>query len=376
MKREMIDGYRSDSFGEYGSETALQEAEQAEWEMQSDRQEDGWREMLHHSKRSISQETGDDQESPGDAQAPAIELVPVDDIIDLYLKEMASVPLLSSEEETQLAKRLDEGREAEQALQSNGHTPDQVARLEEIVRQGRAAREHLIAANTRLVVSIAKKYRERGVPFLDLIQEGNIGLMKAVDRFDHTRGYRLSTYATWWIRQTVTRAIADQGRTIRMPVHMGDQIRRLYQVAQRLESKINRRPTPEEIADEMDIDAQRVRWMLDISRYSTSLQRLVGEDKDTELGALIEDTHTPSPTESTNETVMREQIDRALGTIPAREARILRLRFGLHDGHTYTLEEIGEKFGLTRERIRQLEGKALRRLRHPRRSRRLRDYHN
>jgi RNA polymerase primary sigma factor len=368
-------GHRSDSLGEYGPEATLQRAEEAEWETQSDMGEDGWREMLHHRKHSVSQETEDAQGSPGDAQTSGMDLVPVDDIIDLYLKEMASVPLLSPDEETELARKFDEGREAERALQGNGHTPDQVARLEEIVREGRAAREHLIAANTRLVVSIAKKYRERGVPFLDLIQEGNIGLMKAVDRFDHTRGYRLSTYATWWIRQTVTRAIADQGRTIRMPVHMGDQIRHLYQVAQRLESKSNRRPTPEEIANEMDIDPQRVRWMLDISRYSTSLQNLVGEDRSTELGALIEDEHTPSPAESASEHVMREQIDQVLGTLPSREARILRLRFGLHDGHTYTLEEIGEKFGLTRERIRQLEGKALRRLRHPRRSRRLRDYH-
>jgi RNA polymerase primary sigma factor len=352
----------------------LQQAEGAEWNMQSDIEQDEWNDTLRHRQRSGAQETKAAKKPSGDAQTSEMDLVPVDDIIDLYLKEMASVPLLSSDEETQLARKFDEGREAERALQNNGHTPEEAARLEEIVREGRAAREHLIAANTRLVVSIAKKYRERGVPFLDLIQEGNIGLMKAVDRFDYTRGYRLSTYATWWIRQTVTRAIADQGRTIRMPVHMGDQIRRLYQVAQRLESTTNRRPTPEEIANEMDIDPQRVRWMLDISRYSTSLQHLVGEDQNTELSALIEDKNTPSPAESAGEQVMREQIDRVLGTLPPREARILRLRFGLHDGHTYTLEEIGEKFGLTRERIRQLEGKALRRLRHPRRSRRLRDY--
>ena len=302
------------------------------------------------------------------------EEVPVDDIIDLYLKEMARVPLLSRDQEVELATKLFEGREAQRALQENNHMAQAHERLQAIVDAGQAARDHLIRANTRLVVSVAKKYMNRGVPFLDLIQEGNIGLMKAVDRFDHTRGYRLSTYATWWIRQTVTRAISDQGRTIRMPVHMGDQLRRMYKVAQQLEQESDHKPTPLEIANAMDLDVNRVRWMLDISRRSTSLQRPVGEDREMELGALIEDTKTPSPAETASEGIMREQINRVLSTLTPREARILRMRFGLHDGRTYTLEEIGDKFGLTRERIRQLEGRALRRLRHPRRKRILREY--
>jgi RNA polymerase primary sigma factor len=305
----------------------------------------------------------------------SLDQLPIDDIIDLYLKEMARVPLLSREQEVELASKLHMGREAQRALEEKDPLPAERDRLQSVVDAGQAARDHLIRANTRLVVSVAKKYMNRGVPFLDLIQEGNIGLMKAVDRFDHTRGYRLSTYATWWIRQTVTRAIADQGRTIRMPVHMGDQLRRMYKVAQQLEQDLNRKPAPLEIANELGVDVDRVRWMIDISRRSTSLQRPVGEDREMELGMLIEDTNTPSPAEMTSETIMREQINRVLSTLTPREARILRMRFGLHDGRTYTLEEIGDKFGLTRERIRQLEGRALRRLRHPRRRRLLREYH-
>jgi RNA polymerase primary sigma factor len=297
-----------------------------------------------------------------------------DDSVGLYLKEMARVPLLSLEEEVQLARKLCNAQDAQEDLQRNGHNLDEQDRLEQIIEDGRLAREHLIKANTRLVVSIAKKYMGRGVPFLDLIQEGNLGLMKAVEKFDYTRGYRFSTYATWWIRQTITRAIADQGRTIRVPVHMSDRIRRLYKTARQLEQEHGRKPTPEEIAQEMDLEPRKVRWMLKVSWRPLSLERPVGEEEDSELGSFIEDENTPTPTQSAYQNLLREKVEEVLSTLTPREARILRLRFGLQNGRSYTLEEVGQKFGLTRERIRQIEGKALRRLRHPRRSRQLRDY--
>jgi RNA polymerase primary sigma factor len=297
-----------------------------------------------------------------------------DDSVGLYLKEMARVPLLSLEEEVQLAMKLCDAQDARHTLQQNGHDPEERARLNRVIEEGRLAREHLIKANTRLVVSIAKKYMGRGVPFLDLIQEGNLGLMKAVEKFDYTRGYRFSTYATWWIRQTITRAIADQGRTIRVPVHMSDRIRRLYKTARQLEQEHGRKPTPEEIADAMDLEPRKVRWMLKVSWRPLSLERPVGEEEDSELGSFIEDENTPTPTQSAYQNLLREKVEEVLSTLTPREARILRLRFGLQNGRSYTLEEVGQKFGLTRERIRQIEGKALRRLRHPRRSRQLRDY--
>ena len=295
------------------------------------------------------------------------------DTVGMYLKEMARVPLLSTEEEIDLAMRLEAGDDAARKLKNNPNHK-RAHDLQQLVQDGLLAREHLIKANTRLVVSIAKKYMARGVPFLDLIQEGNLGLMKAVEKFDYRRGYRFSTYATWWIRQTITRAIADQGRTIRVPVHMSDRIRRLYRVARTLEQDYGRKPTPEEIATEMNIDPRKVRWMLRVSWQPLSLERPVGEDEDSEFGHFIENDSLPSPSQSTFDKMLHEKIDYLLDTLTPREARILRLRFGLLNGRSHTLEEVGEKFGLTRERIRQIEGKALRRLRHPRRSRHLRDY--
>lgn len=299
----------------------------------------------------------------------------IDDTVALYLREMARVPLLSNEEEVVIAKKIEQGREAKCMLQNNGrHTTDELVCLEEILNQGVGARDHLIRANTRLVVSIAKKYIGRGVPFLDLIQEGNLGLMKAVEKFEYQRGYRFSTYATWWIRQTITRAIADQGRTIRVPVHMSDRIRRLYRRAQEIEQERGTRPTPEELAEELGLEPRKVQWMMRVSWQPLSLERPVGEDDDSELSNFIKDDQTPTPPDMTHQGMLRDRIEEILTTLNPREVRILRMRFGLHNGRSYTLEEVGQKFGLTRERIRQIEGQALRRLRHPSRSRDLRDY--
>jgi len=302
--------------------------------------------------------------------------IAADDTISLYLKEMARVPLLTSEEETALAMRLERGRQAEKELRQLPPDTDgnRVDLLRDEIRDGNRARDHLIKANTRLVVSIAKKYMGQGVPFSDLIQEGNLGLMKAVEKFDYHRGYKFSTYATWWIRQAITRALADQGRTIRVPVHMSDRIRKLHQISRQLEQAWGRKPTPEELAEEMDLEPSKVRWMLRVSRHPVSLERPVGEEEDSELGNFIEDEDAPTPPDSAYHHLLQEKLEDVLSTLTPREARILRLRFGLQNGRSYTLEEVGKKFGLTRERIRQIEGQALRKLRHPRRSRQLRDY--
>jgi RNA polymerase primary sigma factor len=329
-------------------------------------------------KGEVEEEEEEEEEGAEEEQEEkrALDLsnIPSDDSIGLYLKEMARVPLLTTQEEVRLAKLFERGLAAQRRLSKDGHDPEEQRRLERVIDEGKAAREHLIKANTRLVVSIAKKYMGRGVPFLDLIQEGNLGLMKAVEKFDYTRGYRFSTYATWWIRQTITRAIADQGRTIRVPVHMSDRIRRLYKTARRLEQERGRKPTPEEIAEELELEPRKVRWMLKVSWRPLSLERPVGEEEDSELGSFIEDDNTPTPTQTAYEHLLREKMEEVLTTLTPREARILRLRFGMQDGRSYTLEEVGQKFGLTRERIRQIEGKALRRLRHPRRSRQLKEY--
>jgi len=297
-----------------------------------------------------------------------------DDTISLYLKEISNIPLLTAEEEVELARRLERGRIARRRLARDGHGPEERERLEREIREGDAARKHLIKANSRLVISMAKKYMGQGVPFLDLIQEGNLGLMRAVEKFDYRRGYKFSTYATWWIRQAITRALADQGRTIRVPVHMSDRIRRLYHISRRLEQELGREPTPEEIAEEMGLPPKKVGWMLRISQRPLSLEKPVGEEKDSELGDFIEDEDAPDPAEVTAQDLLREEIEEVLTSLTPREARVLQLRYGLVDGHSYTLKEVGEKFGLTRERIRQIEKEALRRLRHPSRSRRLREY--
>ena len=319
----------------------------------------------------------DDEDEPH--QAPLFDLsnVPIDDSVGLYFREMGQQELLTAEEEVQLAKEIEAGREAAERLEGGEELSwDEHDELWMVKERGDAARAHLIRANTRLVVSIAKKYRGRGLQFLDLIQEGNVGLMKAVEKYDYRRGNRFSTYATWWIRQAVTRALANHGRTIRIPAHLGGRISKLYQVAQELEQQYGRQPTAEEIAAEMDLPADRVRWMLRTSRQPVHLERPVGDESDAELGDFIEDSEAPPPAEMVAQTMLTEEISEILDQLTPREARILRLRYGLQDGESRTLKEVGEMFGLSRERIRQLEKEALRKLRHPNFAGHLRQYLN
>ena len=274
--------------------------------------------------------------------------VSIEDPVRMYLKEIGKVPLLSAEEEIELAKRMENGDQA--------------------------AKKRLAEANLRLVVSIAKRYVGRGMLFLDLIQEGNLGLIKAVEKFDYTKGYKFSTYATWWIRQAITRAIADQARTIRIPVHMVETINKLIRVSRQLLQELGREPTPEEIAAEMDMSVERVREILKISQEPVSLETPIGEEEDSHLGDFIQDDNVPVPADAAAFTLLKEQLVEVLGTLTEREQKVLRLRFGLDDGRARTLEEVGKEFNVTRERIRQIEAKALRKLRHPSRSRKLKDY--
>lgn len=307
--------------------------------------------------------------------ANPIDSVHTEDTVGLYLKDMARVPLLSHAEELEIAKAIEAGRIAKQELQEQKHLPaSRRCELEAAVAGGLAAREHLIKANTRLVVSIAKRYTGHGITLLDLIQEGNLGLMKAVGKFDYKRGFRFSTYATWWIRQTITRSIADQARTIRLPVHMADRIRHIYKVNHELEQALGRVPTTEELAEQLGLSVKKVQWIMKVSWLPLSLESPVGDDEESELGMFIEDEFSPTPMQSAYQSMLREKLLEVLDTLSPREARIIQMRFGLSDGNAYTLEEVGQKFGLTRERIRQIEGKALRRLRHPRRARILKGY--
>ena len=274
--------------------------------------------------------------------------ISIEDPVRMYLKEIGKVPLLSAEEEIDLAKRMADGDEE--------------------------AKKRLAEANLRLVVSIAKRYVGRGMLFLDLIQEGNLGLIKAVEKFDYQKGFKFSTYATWWIRQAITRAIADQARTIRIPVHMVETINKLIRVSRQLLQELGREPTPEEIAAELDMPVDRVREILKISQEPVSLETPIGEEEDSHLGDFIQDDNVPVPAEAAAQTLLKEQLDEVLSTLTEREQKVLRLRFGMSDGRARTLEEVGKEFDVTRERIRQIEAKALRKLRHPSRSRKLRDY--
>jgi RNA polymerase primary sigma factor len=319
-------------------------------------------------------EEGAEEGAEGEQVDLDLDLIDIDDSISLYLKEIGRVPLLTAEEEVILAKRMERGKEARQKLTQGVEDQAEREKLLAAVKDGQAAQEHLIKANSRLVVSVAKKYVGRGVPFLDLIQEGNIGLIRAVKKFDYRRGYKFSTYATWWIRQAVTRAIADQGRTIRVPVHMYEQINRLTRTSRQLVQELGRDPTTEEIADRLGVPPRKVEQIIRVSQRPLSLEMPVGEEEDSYLGDFIEDAEADSPTDSASQTMLRGVIDEIFESLTPREVRILQLRFGLVDGYSYTLEEVGKKFGVTRERIRQIEAQALGRLRHPSRSRKLRDY--
>jgi len=312
--------------------------------------------------------------------------VSVEDPVRMYLKEIGKVPLLSADEEIELAQNMEDGAVATEKInvlkgrldgaseEEKAEIKAEIKTLQRDVDKGADAKKRLAEANLRLVVSIAKRYVGRGMLFLDLIQEGNLGLIKAVEKFDYKKGYKFSTYATWWIRQAITRAIADQARTIRIPVHMVETINKLIRVSRQLLQELGREPSPEEIAKEMNMPVERVREILKISQEPVSLETPIGEEEDSHLGDFIKDDNVPVPADAAAFTLLKEQLEEVLGTLTEREQKVLTLRFGLEDGRARTLEEVGKEFNVTRERIRQIEAKALRKLRHPSRSRKLKDY--
>ncbi len=331
----------------------------------------------------------DEEESEVDNVDLAVpEGINVEDPVRMYLKEIGKVPLLTADEEIDLAKKREAGQEAEDKIKENKEKiekgglsdvekkalEDENKELQKTADIGTDAKKKLAEANLRLVVSIAKRYTNRGMQFLDLIQEGNMGLIKAVEKFDYRKGYKFSTYATWWIRQSITRAIADQARTIRIPVHMVETINKLIRVSRQLLQELGREPTAEEIAKELDMPVERVREIQKISQEPVSLETPIGEEEDSHLGDFIQDENVPVPSEAASFMLLKEQLVEVLGTLTDREQKVLRLRFGLDDGRARTLEEVGKEFDVTRERIRQIEAKALRKLRHPSRSRKLKDY--
>ncbi|MGB0388680.1 MAG: sigma-70 family RNA polymerase sigma factor [Ardenticatenaceae bacterium] len=318
------------------------------------------------------------QQAAYQRELPPMDLSAVkeDDAISLYLKEVSRIPLLSAEEEIELAATMKRGRISQQMAQQSAEELDQSLwdALQCFIRQGQMARQHLIKANFRLVISVAKKHLGRGLGFLDLIQEGNIGLMRAVEKFDYTRGYKLSTYATWWIRQAISRAIADQGRTIRVPVHVCERLNCLKRATRTLRQDLGREPTIEELGEVLKMRPRQVQQLLKIEPHPLSLEMPIDDEQQSQLGDLIEDNSTITPTEAANYGLLRQHMSDVMSALSSREGRVLQLRFGLRCGHAHTLEEVGRKFGVTRERIRQIETKALRKLRQPHRAKKLRDY--
>jgi len=326
------------------------------------------------SDEELAEEESEEDQSDLSVDDNYLANIDTDDTIGLYLKEVGRVPLLTAQEEVELAQRIEAGRLAREELARGNVSQRRREELQIFIEDGWAAREHLITANSRLVISVAKKYMGRGVPFLDLIQEGNIGLIRAAKKFDYRRGHKFSTYATWWIRQAVTRAIADQGRTIRVPVHMGDQINKLLRVQHQLTQRLGRDPSVEELAGALDVTPQKVENMIQVARRPLSLETPTDDEEDSVLGDFIQDEDVTAPDESATYNLLKEHLDSVLNGLPPREVRILQLRYGLLDGQAYTLEEVGRKMGVTRERVRQIEAQALSRLRHPAIRRKLREY--
>ncbi len=357
-------------------------------------------EKIYDSLESLSIEIGSEEdilpEIPDDIDPPLDEIVDIeeeelvdpntlvdsfaiDDPVRMYLKEIGKVPLLSPEEEIDLAQKMSSGNLAQEQLDSaeeGSLSTEETAQLKALLKEGEKAKQKLAEANLRLVVSIAKRYVGRGMLFLDLIQEGNLGLIKAVEKFDYTKGYKFSTYATWWIRQAITRAIADQARTIRIPVHMVETINKVIRVSRQLLQELGHDPSPEEISAEMSMPVDKVREILKIAQEPVSLETPIGEEEDSHLGDFIPDEGASEPSEAASFTLLKEQLVDVLGTLTPREEKVLKLRFGIEDGRTRTLEEVGKEFNVTRERIRQIEAKALRKLRHPSRSKKLKDFLN
>ncbi len=355
-------------------------------------------EKIYDSLEALSIEIGSEEdllpELPDDLEPPLEEIAEVeeeelvdpmslvdsfavDDPVRMYLKEIGKVPLLNPDEEINLAMRMTDGNQAQARLDGeDGLTEEERAALKAKVKAGRAAKQQLAEANLRLVVSIAKRYVGRGMLFLDLIQEGNLGLIKAVEKFDYSKGYKFSTYATWWIRQAITRAIADQARTIRIPVHMVETINKVIRVNRQLLQELGHDPSPEETAEEMNMSVEKVREILKIAQEPVSLETPIGEEEDSHLGDFIPDEGASEPSEAASFTLLKEQLVEVLSTLTLREEKVLKLRFGIEDGRTRTLEEVGREFNVTRERIRQIEAKALRKLRHPSRSKKLKDFLN
>ena len=340
--------------------------------------EDVFSALLNAGIRYTEDSEQDENEDDGDENDPGISddlsEIDTDDSIGMYLKDVSMVPLLKADEEVELAQRIERGKMAREELARGDVAPERRLELRMNIEDSWNARDHLITANSRLVISVAKKYMGRGVPFLDLIQEGNIGLIRATKKFDYRRGHKFSTYATWWIRQAVTRAIADQGRTIRIPVHMGDQINKLLRCKHQLIQKLGRDPSMEELALEMGVSVKKVESMIQVAANPISLETPTSDEEDSELGEFIRDDKEPIPENSAARDLLKEHLKTVLSDLPSREVRILQLRYGLFDGTPYTLEEVGKKMGVTRERVRQIESQALSRLRQPSVEKILRDY--